>query len=115
MIPASPLELLDRITPIQCRAIARRMDSRGSPIPLGEIAARSGLPLRRVSWISRQRTWATIPVGEAAIFMQACGVTLRNQRLHIRYIRRTAKAEWPMAHLAKLNWKERQTIHKSLT
>lgn len=115
MIPDSPLVLLDRLTPVQCRAIARRMDRRGQPLRVSDIAKASGLTIGQVSWISRQKSWDGITVGDASRFMLACGVTLRNHHRHLAYIRTTAKASWPMAHLHKLPWKSRKTILTCLT
>jgi hypothetical protein len=115
MIPESLLQYLNRITPIQARAIARDLTSRGRPLTVGEISKRSGLRIGRVSWISRQTTWEKIPVGEAEAFMRGCGITLRNQRHHLQYIRRTAQSSWPMAHLVKLSARDRKIIMKGLT
>ena len=114
MIPLSPLELLDRLTPIQCRAIARDLSTRGRPLTIHEIAFLSGLTPRRASWISRQKSWAKISVEEAGQFMEGCGINLRNQQRHIQYIRRSQRAQFPLAHLYALPYKERRTLLKSL-
>lgn len=114
MIPESPLTLLDRITPIQCRLIARRMDSRGKPITLLEIAASANMSIQKAAWISGQTTWALITVGEASRFMSACGVNLRNIRRHMEYIRCTSRCGWPLAHLAGLKKSTRNSLLKLL-
>jgi hypothetical protein len=114
MIPASVLELLDRITPAQCRAIARSMASKGTPLTMVQIAATAGMTIGRAQWIARQQSWELIPVGDAQRFMLGCGITLRNQRRHLFYIRRTAKAGWPMAHLFKHRGRTLASIRRTL-
>lgn len=115
MIPDSPLDLLNRITPVQCVAIARRLDRRGVPITIAEIASRSGMSIQRATWIGRQSSWGSVSVGQASAFMAACGVTLRNHALQLRYIRNTSKRDWPMAHLARLSWKQRKSLLTKLS
>jgi hypothetical protein len=111
---ASLLEFLDRLTPVQCYVVARRLDSRGRRISASEIARATGLSLQQVSWIGHQKTWRNIPVGQAEAFMRGCGITLTNRCRHLAYIKRTGTQDWPLAHLSHLRTETRRRILKSL-
>jgi len=114
MIGPSLTEYLDRLTPVQCYLIARHLNSRGRRIPTWEIAVLSGLSKQKVVWISRQKSWRSISVGDAEAFMRGCGVTLSNRFRHLLYLKRTSNSGWPLAHLANLPSKTRQSLLKSL-
>ena len=105
------IESLDRLPPYVCRLIAR---TKGRPLTTPEISERSGIPVRRVAYISKQRSWLDIPVREVVAFRAACGVTESNTFRHIEYLKRTRFAKKPLRHLDKLpRWQKAKLAFKS--
>lgn len=114
MIADTLLAYLDRLTPIQCYLIARRLDSRGRRISLREIAGSTGMSIQQVTWIAYRKTWKGIAPERIDSFMAACGITMRNRARHLIYIRRTATKGWPLAHLSTLPMAARKSLLNAL-
>ena len=110
--PATFLDLINQIPPPVARALARRrlVGKRLVPITAAEIATSSGLTLGRVTWISIQPTWSSVPIGEADRFLAGCGITLQRWAAERRYIRKTQMSESPLAHLSKVRSSSRRSI-----
>lgn len=90
------LEEANRLPPLLCVLCARQ---NRAPITLKMISERSGMSLQRVVAIYGMDWWDSVPAGEMDRFREACGITRKNQRQHLRYLRETMKAGRPLAHL----------------
>ena len=86
---------LNLFPPCLCRCVARIRHGR-RPLQRKEIAARSGLPLRKVDELSRLTSWDRVPVEEMERFSLACGVDLLRLRRHVEFMfsPRSKKAMW---------------------
>lgn len=93
------LNKLDRLPPHLVRVLAR---DRGGAMSNKDIAAKAGLGVKRIGQISRLKSWATLPVVEAAAFADACGVDLLNQAKTRKYLMRGPA----MAHVQKATNRE---------
>jgi hypothetical protein len=71
----------------------------------GEVARRSGLPLRTVCRVAAKTSWASVKVSVMDAFMQGCGVDPFHMRRHREYITRTMLAGNPMPHLSTRDYK----------
>jgi|TARA_Y100000310_G_scaffold11165_1_gene11749 hypothetical protein len=90
---------LDKLPPNLVRVLAR--DGRKS-LSNRDIAAKSGLTVKRIGQISRMRSWSGLQISEAASFAEACGVDLINQAKTRKYLMRGPA----MAHLKKATNRE---------
>jgi hypothetical protein len=109
----SYLDQLDRLPPNICRLIAR--EGRRQPLDNAALAARSGLTIERIAYISKLRSWASVTVGEMDAFRTACGISPTNQSRHYWYVRRTFDQHLtikPLAHLDKLPRRKQQRLTK---
>lgn len=105
---------LDRLPPNICRLIAR---DRRRPLTNDELAARSGLPVKRVVFIAKLKSWARVPVGQVDAFRSACGITPQNQSRHLFYLQRTFNDRVTiraLAHLDKLPARKAKRLLKLL-
>ncbi len=78
-----------RITPIECRLLAR---AGGYWLTNQQLSERSTLPRSTVRRLSELTSWAGVPVDEADLFSRACGVDLLHPRRSIDYINRRSFA-----------------------
>lgn len=114
------LEDLDQIPPVICRMLARRFapkwghSSPLEPLTMTEIAKKADLPLGVARWIAMQPSWENVKVGHASKFRQACGVTHRNVKLVLRFIRSQLKKDVPWDYLDKLRSIDKRNIEKHL-
>ena len=53
-----------------------------------ELSEMTGLTIRRVGQISRQKSWSACTVSEASAFSKACGVDLVNQSTTTKFLKR---------------------------
>ena len=90
------LEEANRLPPLLCVLCARQ---NRAPITLKMISKRSGMSLQRVVAIYGMDWWDSVPAGEMDRFRGACGITRKNQRQHLRYLRETMQSNRPLAHL----------------
>lgn len=88
-LPETYLAHLDRIPPCVCYLIARR---NGVMMTLPQIAAESGLGARTVRRISRSASWAAFTVDQVDRFRMACGITVKSEKVHMRYLKRNARS-----------------------
>ena len=90
---------LDKLPPNLVRVLAR--NGRRS-LSNRDIAAESGLTVKRIGQISRMRSWGGLQISEAAAFAEACGVDLINQAKTRKYLMRGPA----MVHLKKATNRE---------
>jgi len=90
---------LDRLPPNLVRVLAR---DGGRSLSNKDIAAMSGLSVKRIGQISKMKSWGRLQVSEVAAFAAACGVDLVNQSKTRKYLMRGPA----MAHLKKANNRE---------
>ena len=83
------LSSLNRITPIECRLLAR---ADGLWPTNRELAGTANLPISTVRRLSELTSWEDVTVGEAMKFSTACGVDLLHPRRSIDYINRRSFA-----------------------
>lgn len=83
------LSSLNRITPIECRLLAR-VDGMWPTNQL--ISVYSGLPTSTIRRLSELTSWAGVTVEEATKFSHGCGVDLLHPRRSIDYINRRSFA-----------------------
>lgn len=110
----SLLAMLDRLPPNICRLVAR--DHR-RPLTNHQLAERSGLSIKKIVHISRQKSWTNVPVGQVDQFRTACGVTMQNLAAQLYYLRRTfdeTATIKPLAHLDKLPSKKQRRLLRLL-
>ena len=88
------------LPPLLCVLVARE---NGRPIPLGVIAKRAGMSQQRAVHIYGLNWWRGVPIEQVDAFCLACGVTHKNRRQHLRYLRRTMTAKTPLAHIELLD------------
>lgn len=102
------LERLDRFPPCRCRLSAR--DGLGL-LSTRKLAQKAGLKRSFVHDISLLTSWATVSVGVALAFSQACGVNLLKIKRR-RYLLRTRK--WAVL-IANISPSQRGFLSKLLT
>lgn len=108
---ATYLEMWERLSPIDCRLIARRPWR--TPLRTNDIALKSGLTMQRVRWISASESWSDITIGDANKFRLGCGITPANESKHIEYLKRTQlNVNGALAHLNKLTAREKRRLLK---
>lgn len=84
------IDYVNTITPRMARILARDRKSHAPRALTGrEIAAASGLPKRKVDWISLQDTWGKVLVHEMCAFLKGCGITPSNRGKEIAYLKKT--------------------------
>jgi hypothetical protein len=93
------VQKIDKLPPNLVRVLAR--DNNGA-MSNREIADKAGLSTKRIGQISRLKSWATLPIWEAAVFADACGVDLLNQAKTRKYLMRGPA----MAHVQKATNRE---------
>lgn len=104
-------EMWDRISPLDCRLIARRPWR--TPMRTNEIAERAGLSMQKVRWIAAQDNWENVTIGDASRFRHGCGITPANESRHIEYLKRTQRnVRGAMAHIDKLTPREKRRLLK---
>lgn len=109
--------LLVLYPPPVCRVIARRTVVDGNkrkvvPISSEEIAESSGLPHKRVLWISVQPTWNAVRLGDAVAFMKACQITNRNVWRQRWFLARSIGRQNGLSHLDQLPKVDRQRVSR---
>lgn len=84
----TPWESIDAFPPPYCRLLAKKPGGGTADMAVtdAELAIRSGIPITRISEISRSDSWAGIPVGEMRQFFEACNFdptnALHRARVH---------------------------------
>lgn len=61
----------------------------GQPITQEELRQKTGWGKKKVEAMCGLLTWASVAVGDADKFREACGVTRANERRHRHYLKRT--------------------------
>lgn len=97
------LDVLNRVPPWKCRAMAVRKvrsGSRNKPkdtvrIPVQELVKLSGIPRRSLSKLAYQRSWVGIPVDVASQFAYACGVDVLAENPEAEFVEKNFKPGLP--------------------
>lgn len=91
--PATYLECLDQIPPAYCRLIAReaKQGRWHRILTITQIAEAAGLSWQKTAAIARRKSFAGVTVEDADKFRRGCGITLANEQMHMKFIRRNLK------------------------
>ena len=73
----------------------------GERITLTQISQDSGISFRTVQRISAMNSWSRVSIKDIDKFASACKVDLLNQAMAMKYLKKTASAVRPFAHLPK--------------
>ena len=103
--------------PFVCRVMARRtvlVDGKRRVVPISseEISQNSGIPHRRVLWISAQPNWMSVRIGDAIKFLAACGISNRNMWRNRWFLARSVGKAGGLAHLDQLPRVDRQRVSR---
>lgn len=93
------IEHLDLVPPFVVRRLAK--SRRGLWKRADVIAKESGLSEATVMRYARMRTWASIPIGKAVAFAQACGHDLLRPSSAIKYLTIASRNPNGFAHLPR--------------